>query len=152
MSWYRKIVTSNFQGSTVYHGCSKADAESIKNTGIDISMSHGGYFGWAFYTTPDKNLAQSHYADFAEEEDYEDIKGAVLEFKVSSNANILDLRKEEDFQKYLRTNHSNLMHTPEGSQKIYTNHGIDAIYDNSNDSLMIFNPNILTLVGEDELV
>jgi rhodanese-related sulfurtransferase len=157
MNWYRlhkkaQVKPSPFHGATVYHGCSKEDAQSIIQNGVDPSKSTGGYFGWAFYTTPDKSYAQGAYADFAEEEEITDTKGRVLSFTVSNDANILDLRDPDDFEFYKGTNHEKYLSYPDKSQYIRDRHNVDAIYDRSNDSLMVFNPNILTLADENELV
>lgn len=126
---------------TVYHGTSREAAQDIVKNGVDIMKGHGGYFGWAFYTTEDKQLAKSNYADFAG-----DCNGVVLEFKVKSSATILDLRKPEDWERYLETDHESFYHSIDGSFRLVDQFGIDAIYDTSNDSLMVFNPTILEVV------
>ena len=146
MNWYKKSQMKrpdNWGGSVVYHGTDKQSAQDIIDNGIDNLKGSGGYFGWAFYTTLDKSMAQSNYADFAEEEEYTDTRGAVLTFKVSANAKVLDLAKPDHWDIYIKTNHQDFLNTPEGSQKIFTDHGIDAIFDDSNDSLMVFNTQIL---------
>jgi hypothetical protein len=129
---------------TVYHGTDSNSARDIMRNGIDISKVSGGYFGWAFYTTEDYNLAKSNYADWAEEEDVEG-EGVILKFKVDPSAKILDLRREDDWDFYVKTQHDKHYHTLRGSLRIYNQFGVDAIYDRSNNSLMVFNPKILTL-------
>lgn len=122
----------------LYHGTDIQSAMNIQKNGVDISKGHGGYFGWGFYTTPDINLAKSNYADFSGVED----GGVVLEFELSKNANILDLRDPDDFEAWKKF-----------SKKIYDknlykeliNVGIDGLWDDSFDGVVIYNPKVLIL-------
>ena len=124
---------------TLYHGTDKVSAELIKD-GIDISKSSGGYFGYGFYTTPDFYLAKSNYSDFCGDDDGDDDGGAIIEFELSNNSNILDLRDSDDFElwkKYSRRiNDKNLY-------KELIQNGIDGLYDDSFDGVVIYNPNVL---------
>ena len=137
-----KIYKISHKFNIVYHGTDQESANDIINNGIDSSKFLGGYFGFAFYTTPYPNLAKSNYADFSEDND-----GVVLEFSINPDAKILDLRDPDDFNEYKLTNHPRYYNTLEGSLRIYNEFGIDAIYDRSNDSVMIFNPKILKFNG-----
>jgi hypothetical protein len=137
-----KIYRLAHRFDIVYHGTDKKSAEDILKNGIDISKCEGGYFGWAFYTTDDYELAKSNYADLAEE----DCEGVILSFKVDPGAKILDLTQEEDWEEYKKTQHDSFFYTLDGSLRIFNKFGIDAIYDRSNNSLMVYNPKILSAI------
>ena len=123
---------------TLYHGTSKEGAKDIQANGIDINKSEGGYFGTGFYTTSDYNLAKSNYADFADEEG-----GAILEFRLSPEANILDLRDSDDFE--IWKPYSREIFKPTHPQALIQAR-IDGLYDNSFEGVVIFNTSVLTLV------
>jgi hypothetical protein len=135
----------NFKGSIneqrevfnkLYHGTDIESAMDIQKNGVDISKGYGGYFGWGFYTTPDFDLAKSNYADFSDDEE----GGVILEFELLPTANILDLNDSDDFElwkKYSkRINDENLY-------KELTEIGIDGLWDNSFDGVVIYNPKVL---------
>lgn len=135
----RKLLTEEREiFTTLYHGTDLKSALNIKKTGIDISKGYGGYFGWGFYTTPDIELAKSNYADFSGDDE----GGAILELELDPKANILDLRDAEDFEvwkKYSKMiNNKNLY-------KELISVGIDGLWDDSFDGVVIYNPNVLTL-------
>lgn len=126
----------------VYHGTSVKDAENIQKYGIKVDKSTGGYFGWGFYTAIEFDLAKDNYADFAEEKGSSD-KGAVLEFSISPEANILDLRKDEDFKTWQP--YSKAIYMPD-LYMVLVKHGIDGLYDNSFEGVVIYNVKVLSLV------
>ena len=128
--------------TNVFHGTSLKGAENIQKYGVKISKSFGGYFGWGFYTAIDYNLAKNNYAEFSDD-NATDEKGVILEFKISPNANILDLRKEADFKTWLP--YSKAINQPNLYQ-VFVKHGIDGLYDNSFEGVVIYNLKILTLV------
>lgn len=155
MNWYKQaqhefytednIEPGAWTGVTVYHGTDSVSAKDIIENGIDINKCDYGYFGQAFYTTADANLAQSNYADMAYEEDLEDSSGKILTFKVSDNIKVLDLRDPSHSEIYttlVNKTHGDIRNL----RDTLTNAGIDALYDRSNDSFMVYNPNILTLI------
>ena len=129
------------QFQTLYHGTSKQGAQDIINNGIDISKSEGGYFGTGFYCATEFALAKSNYADFAYEEGLEN-SGVVLEFKIIGG-NVLDLRDEDDFETWKPygklISQKNLYQT-------LVQRGIDGLYDNSFEGVVIYNPDILEFV------
>ena len=127
------------QFNTVYHGTSKEGAQDIINNGIDMSKSDGGYFGKGFYTTPDPELAKSNYADFSGDEG-----GVILELQISPEANILDLRDAEDFETWKPF--SKLIHRPD-IHEILTSKGIDGLWDDSFDGVVIYNPDVIRVKG-----
>lgn len=122
----------------LYHGTDMSSAIDIKEKGVDISKGHGGYFGWGFYTTPTFELAKSNYAEFSGDED----GGVILEFALSDDANILDLRDSDDWERWKPL-----------SRKIYDKNlykelismGIDGLWDDSFNGVVIYNPKVLTL-------
>jgi hypothetical protein len=121
----------------LYHGTDINSALRIKDKGINISKGEG-YFGTGFYTTPDINLAKSNYADFKGNG-----KGAVLEFKLKENSNILDLGDSDDFElwkKYARRIYDKSLY------KELVRNGIDGLWDNSMDGVVIYNPKVLQLI------
>lgn len=122
----------------VYHGTSKRSAKNIISKGIQLRYCTLGYFGKGFYTTEDITLAQGNYADYNESDD----PGVVLAFDVSSKARLLDLRKENDWEKFKTMNFSELMHR-EDFPKIMKNAGIDGIYDNSFMGWVFYNVKVL---------
>jgi len=129
----REIFTS------LYHGTDLASALNIEKKGVSIKQSSGGYFGWGFYTTPDYKLAKSNYADFSDGDE----GGAILEFKLKDTANILDLRDEKDWDIWIK--YSRQVSNPE-FYKTVTNDGIDGLWDNSFEGVVIYNPKVLELI------
>ena len=131
----------------VYHGTSNSGAKDIEQNGVDITKSHGGYFGWGFYCAVDYELAKSNYAEFADENDIDE-RGAVLEFEILPQANILDLRDDDDWNTWLpyaaRISDRNLY-------KTLVNAGIDGLFDNSFGGVIIYNPAVLKLIRIEEL-
>ena len=130
--------------SNVFHGTSLKGAENIKKYGVKINKSFGGYFGWGFYTAIDYNLAKSNYAEFSDD-NATDEKGVILEFSISPAANILDLRKDKDFK--IWQPYSNVIGEPNLYQ-VLVKKGIDGLYDNSFEGVVIYNPKVLTFVKE----
>lgn len=128
------------QFKTLYHGTSQEGARDIMTNGIDMEKSEGGYFGKGFYTTPKPELAKSNYADFSGDEE----GGVVLEVEIAPNANILDLRDAEDFETWKPL--SRLIHRPD-CWKIFTQKGIDGLWDDSFDGVVIYNPNVIHVKG-----
>ena len=124
----------------LYHGTDKDSAAQIRQNGLDISKSSGGYFGWGFYTTPDESLAKDNYADFSGE-DAE--SGVVLKFKLNPEANILDLRKPEHFE--IWKIYAPIYSRPD-FYKTIVNDGYDGLFDRSFDGVVIYNPKALTLI------
>jgi hypothetical protein len=112
---------------------------NIKQRGIDMSKAQGGYFGWGFYTTPDIELAKSNYGDFSEGD-----SSVVLEFKLDPNANILDLRDSNDFELWKR--YSRLIYDKNAYKK-FVSDGIDGLWDDSFDGVVLYNPNVLKLIN-----
>ncbi len=123
---------------TLYHGTDINSAIHIKNNGIDISKSVGGYFGWGFYTTPKFELAKSNYADFSDDEN----DGVVLELELSKNANVLDLSDSDDWETWKP--YSDKIYNKNLYKELISN-GIDGLHDNSFDGVVIYNPSVLTL-------
>ena len=130
--------------TNVFHGTSLKGAENIQKYGVKISKSFGGYFGWGFYTAIDYNLAKTNYADFSDDNTTNE-KGVILEFKINPDANILDLRKDEDFK--IWQPYSKAINQPNLYQ-VLVKHGIDGLYDNSFEGVVIYNPKVLTLVKQ----
>ena len=141
------LMETREQFHTIYHGTSNTGAADIEQNGVDITKSHGGYFGWGFYCAVDYELAKSNYAEFADENDIDE-RGAVLEFEILPQANILDLRDEDDWQTWLpyakRISDRNLY-------KTLVNAGIDGLFDNSFGGVIIYNPAVLKLIRIGEL-
>lgn len=136
-----KIIAEHLQEQRevfqkLYHGTDIQSATNIRDYGVDISRGYGGYFGWGFYTTPNMELAKSNYADFSGDEE----GGVVIEFELSKNANILDLRDSDDFETWKPF-----------SKKIYDKNlykelvksGIDGLWDDSFEGVVIYNPKVL---------
>ena len=123
----------------LYHGTDRVSANNIIRYGIDMNKSNGGYFGYGFYTTADKDLAISNYAEFVDD----DQEGVILEFRLDSNANILDLRDEGDWDiwvKYAKNIFDKNLY------KRLIMDGIDGLYDNSFGGVVIYNPKVLKLI------
>jgi hypothetical protein len=136
------LKESQGEFTNVFHGTSLKGAENIQKYGVKINKSYGGYFGWGFYTAIDYQLAKNNYAEFSDD-NATDEKGVILEFKISPNANILDLRNETDFKTWLP--YSKAINQPNLYQ-VLVKHGIDGLYDNSFEGVVIYNPKVLTLV------
>lgn len=137
----------------VYHGTSAFDANDIITHGVLMEKSEKGYFGRGFYTTENKALAKSNYADFAEDEDG---PGVVLAFNVSSRARLLDLRKGKDWDRYISlrwrgVSLPNLLHRDD-FHTIMQDLGIDGLYDESFEGWVFYNPKVLKLTKSNPLL
>lgn len=130
------------QFSTLYHGTDINSAINMRDHGIDVTKSTGGYFGVGFYTTPDLKLAKSNYADFAYEEEIE-APGAIVEVRVKPEANILDLRNSDDWDMYQP--HARGVHDRNFYKKAISL-GIDGLWDNSFEGVIIYNTDIIEFV------
>jgi len=126
----------------LYHGTDIQSAKDIVQKGVDIDKSTKGYFGKGFYTATNPELAQSNYADFAEDE------GVVLKFKLDPNARILDLDKPEDFALWRDNKFERLMHRDDFDQ-IMRKNKIDGLRDEGSfGGVVIYNPKSIKLVEE----
>lgn len=128
---------------TVFHGTDLESAQDIKQNGLTLDKCERGYFGKAFYVTPDRNLAQENYADFSEEE------GIVLEFNLNPIQKILDLRESQDWETYRKLTYKNRKITDflgyDEFPNIMKSLGIDALYDRSNEAFAVYNLKTLVL-------
>lgn len=123
----------------LFHGTDLESAKDIKKYGIDISKGSGGYFGWGFYTAPDFNTAKDSYADAVEDGQ----QGVVLEFKLLDGANILNTNVPEDFEIWKQYG----KHVYDRNlYKTLIRKGIDGLWDNSFEGIVIYNPNVIKLV------
>jgi hypothetical protein len=111
--------------------------------GVDMSKLGGGYYGFAFYVTPDRDLAVSNYADFAEDEG-EDEPGAVVELEITDSSRILQLiGNDEDWERYQQ-----VMRGRHGSDhnlwRKLVRDGVDGVADlNSMGGIAIYNKDII---------
>ena len=127
----------------VFHGTDAKSANDIKTSGIKLDKCHSGYFGRAFYVTPNKQTARKNYADFSGEED----GGYVLEFILNPRKRILNLSNEEDWDYYKNLKYKGV--NVEGLRgnfefpDIMNSLGIDAIHDNSFEGFAVYNTDIL---------
>ena len=150
-TWYKvasdfdmeAIKPGSWAGRIVFHGTDMESAEDIVQNGVDMSKASGGYFGFGFYTTPDKILAKSNYADFGRE----DGEAAVVELVIKPNARILDMRDEEDSAIYMRVsqNGRNIGFSSFPGQMVAA--GADGLFDRSFDGVVIYNPAAVKVVG-----
>ena len=128
----RSLEEERERFTIVYHGTNINSAKQIEKFGLDMKYSHGGYFGWGFYTTPDFDLAKSNYAEFNDA----GASAVVLEFQIDPTANILDLRDEKDWETWLpyadNISDENLWRT-------LVRNGIDGLWDNSFGGVIIYN-------------
>ena len=130
---------------SVFHGTDAESANDIKTSGIKLDKCHSGYFGRAFYVTPNEKTARENYADFSGEED----GGYVLEFILNPRKRILNLSNEDDWDyyknlKYKGVNVESLrgkFEFPDMMRSL----GIDAIHDNSFDGFAVYNTDSLQL-------
>lgn len=130
-----------WQGADVWHGTGAAAAEDIRDNGIDMSQSNKGYFGQAFYVADNRNLAQSNYADFAEEEGIEE-PGRVVYLYIDDASRILDLRNPVDAEIWSTSGLASKC-GQDGFAGIAVKAGIDGVYDRSVGGLAIYNPTVL---------
>jgi hypothetical protein len=134
------------KGKRLFHGTDRESAASILSDGIDMSKSQKGYFGRGFYLAEDRNLAQSNYADLSGG----DKGGEVLEFVLSPNARILDLRNAKDADKFVKMTWggrkiSDQLYRDDLDQ-IMVALGVDALFDQSFGGYVVYNPAVLNLV------
>ena len=131
----------------VYHGTGKKDADDIQKNGIDMYKSEKGFFGRAFYTTPNKNLAVANYAKFSDDEDSGE-KGEILEFRVKSGARILDLShgNQKDWDRWMIVSGQGKQISGDDFHNDMQSNNVDAIYEPSIDSLVVYNPKILKFI------
>jgi hypothetical protein len=127
----------------VYHGTDLESAQDIKEKGLNLEKCERGYFGKAFYVTPDRDLAQKNYADFSGDEE----GGIVLEFSLNPIQRVLDLRDPEDWKDYKNLKYSGRKIEDflgrDEFPLIMTSLGIDALYDRSNEAFAVYNLKIL---------
>lgn len=127
---------------TVYHGTSSLAAESICAHGVLVERSCGGYFGVAFYVTEDRELAQSNYADWCDEDDG---LPAVLRFEMTLTDGCLDLSNPEHWDRWIASGLANRINEPRIAE-LARAAGIAAVWDeNSVGGWAVYDPSILTL-------
>ena len=150
------VPIKGFAGRTVFHGTDKKAATNIVDMGVDVAKSTGGYFGKGFYVATDAGLAQSNYAEFSDDED----GGAVVPVKIKSEANILDLRSEGDWETYKKVTEGKSVGDPNFDQ-IMRDAGIDGLFDRSFGGVVIYNQEMvegirpsdaLYQISEDEIL
>lgn len=129
-------------GRIVWHGTAVDDAQAIIETGVDIGVSDGGYFGHAFYVTDDPGLARSNYADFSGDEQ----GGAIVSFGIVDGARILDLRNPIDSDEWMRSGLTDMIGNPHIAARA-VRAGIDGVYDRSMTGLAVYNADVLWLIG-----
>ena len=133
-------TASILKGTHVYHGTDSKSAEDIRKRGVDITKCSPGYFGTAFYTALDPDLAKSNYADFSDDEE----GGVVLEFEIIGG-HILDLKESDDWDEYAA-----LKVRPDANPnfpKMMVQKGVDGLADESFGGVCFYNPRCLKLVG-----
>lgn len=138
------IPKNDWTGRIVYHGTDKKSYEDILKRGIDMNKSSKGYFGKGFYTTPDKDLAKSNYADFTGEDEDDAI---VIKLRVNENAKILDLRSEEGSEKYMKLKLDKELYRDD-LDKLMVRNGVDGLVDNSFEGLVMYNPKMISVVED----
>ena len=135
-----------------FHGTSQESGRNIREKGVDQMKSGKGYFGRGFYAAHNKKLAQSNYADFAE--DFEDGLpvggGDIIAFAIPDSAKILDLREAEDSDTFSKAKYrgvplSNLI-SEDNFHEIMKEAGFDGLIDRSFDGIVIYNESIIKLV------
>jgi hypothetical protein len=126
----------------LYHGTGVADAEAIETEGISMDASGKGYFGQGFYLAVDPALAKSNYADFADEEE----AGVVLQYGVKPEARLLDLRDSDDWDTWKASGLDQQI-WKDGFAAMAVASGIDGLYDESFGGYVIYNPDVLGLIG-----
>lgn len=121
----------------LYHGTSLKFAKNIMKEGIKIEKSTGGYFGYGFYTTPDKKLAISNYSNLSDDE------GSVLEIEVKDL--FIDKLQNERWELWKKISH-------QISKKDFRFTAIannfHAVYDNSFEGVVIYNPKIISSIKQ----
>ena len=139
----------NWAGKILFHGTSQDGAQDILTNGIDNAKSTKGYFGRGFYMAEDRDLAQSNYADWAEEDDEfgEHKPGVVLEVKINPNANILDLRNPKHWEIYKKASKGGSLVSQDNFDQIMMRNNMDGLYDNSFGGVVIFNPKSVEVIG-----
>lgn len=136
-----RLLEHNFAHTHVWHGTSKESAKNLIDHGIDLNKVHGGYFGYGFYVADTAELAQSNYADFADDDE----DGVVLEYAINDDARILDLRDEQDWFVWRDGGYARRLHDRH-LWKTLVKHGIDGIYDRSFEGLCFYNVHALHFV------
>jgi hypothetical protein len=131
-----------WNGRRVYHGCGISDSCSIQDSGIVLEKCSGGYFGYGFYVTEKRDLAVSNYAEWSDEGPD---GAAVISYTISQRANILDLRRPEDWEtwKALEAKHTGRWISDKGLATWLVSQGVDGVYDNSMDGICIYNFDVL---------
>lgn len=141
----------DWPGRHLWHGTGRAEAKQIIAQGLSLKHSQGGYFGFGCYLADDPALAQSNYADFAagEADDPEaapaDAAGVVLEFTLTAQARILDLRDSGDWDTWKSNHYDRLISHPAGAASL-AKHGVDGVYDRSFGGICLYNPKAVRFV------
>jgi hypothetical protein len=128
---------TSWAGEVVYHGTGRAHASAITKH-LEIQPT-GGYFGNAFYVADSPKLAKNAYADVSDDEP------VVLMFRINENAKILDLREEDAWERWAKL--ANMIYRSDCSEQM-VKAGVDGIYDRSVGGLAIYNPKVITFLGE----
>ncbi|MCE6959583.1 hypothetical protein LAZ40_11000 [Cereibacter sphaeroides] len=125
-------------GRDLWHGTSRASAQDILESGVDLSRCEKGYFGKAFYMADEPGLARSSYAGFSED----GADGAVVAATLSDEARILDLRNAIDAETWTRSGLADRL-GDDGLPFLARQKGIDGVYDRSFGGVAIYNPRVL---------
>jgi hypothetical protein len=125
----------------VYHGTSRANAENIKRLGVRMDKSGQGYFGTAFYVTPDESLARSNYAG---------TDGVVLKFKLDPRAMIIDLTNSSGFALWKTSGLDKEIWRPDFDAQA-RKFGIQGVIDPSMLGMAIYDAKVLTLVDKNPI-
>jgi len=133
---------ARIQDAPLYHGTGLSSARNILANGVDLNRCSPGYFGTGFYCARDEALARSNYADFCDEDGDE---GVVLAIYLQRAARILDLRNETDFQRWREGHFENAIGRPDFPY-VMRHHGIDGLYDNSFQGVVIYNPTVIDVI------
>lgn len=133
--------SADWSGAVVYHGTGRSHASSIAS-GIRVEKSCG-YFGYGFYVADDPMLAKNNYADFSDDEP------AILKFRIATTARIADMRVEGPLEAlFQKVSQQGRGLGCESTTKRMVQAGIDGVYDRSMGGLCIYNPAVLTPLGE----
>lgn len=123
----------------IFHGTELPYAKNIVDNGIDLTKCSKGYFGTGFYCATSHELAESNYANMADEP-------AIVAMRLNKDANILDLRTESGFAFYQKHQIENVLGS-DNLVEIMRKLKVDGLYDRSFGGMVIYNPKALEVVG-----
>jgi hypothetical protein len=145
----------DWPGRPLWHGTTPADAKRIITHGIKLVHRQGSDCGIHLAddpalvpppvhpTDPDADVPDNSAAPDGDATD--DPASVVLEFRLTDQARILDLRQRDDRARWTANRYDRMRRHANGAAML-VKHGVDGVYDRSSAGLRLFNPKAVRFV------